>query len=1422
MVGKNSEETSFPRGAVLSTIPNNDKADVVKVKKVEKELFGNKQVKNVKKKKDKDKKKKTTSVFDIVTVPTLTYTQLSEGQVVLGVISQVLEFELKVSLPGRLVGTIPITNVSPALTARLRALADDGGGDDDVPSLSSLYKLGQVVMVAVISVSQAGSRYNLILSLWPSRVGASRVPSQGDICCAAVSSKEDHGYIMDIGSTTVRGFVSNKAMSKLGEVEIGQVLWSQVTRTEAGVVTLNPTKVWGAEVTNPTVHNLVPGSRVKATVESHLGNGLKVTLKDGLAGFVHQNQFRLPTDPIESYEVGSEVEVRVVYIVPTVNTIILTLREVKHKVDPFGGIKPGDLVEGATVEQSMSKSILLRLQEAEDTFGLVTAKNVTEPGKEIVKNLKKKYPVGGKVTARIIALDFSSGVAVCSLHRSLLSGIQRLDQLTIGQKLTVIVKSFVRPGLVVEVGPHLTGLIPSLFLSDVTLSKPELKYLPGDKLACKVLKLNPATNQLHLTSKPVLVNNDNFTIVSSYETAVPGTITEGVVVKVSREGLLLQLWGDMRGFVPKSQLSLETIEYPEKLFFLGQAVKCRLLDSDKDRDKVILSLILDSMKPLGRREKVSQVLEVGDIHTGTISRITDKGAEVKVVSKGMASVVTLPTQHLTDDVGLAEIIKSSLTVGQEVSGLVWHKDVVTIISKKSSLVDSWSDLPKDLADYEVGLVVPGVVQLIKPFGVMLRVPGMSNLVLAPTRHLQDYFVDNPVGLVDIGQTLMCRVLQVDREQEKLTVSTSVSGVLDKQKLVETGAELVTQWLDYTAEHRSGPAMGSLVTGKITQVTEFGYMLDIDGVQGIVTNTNLGRQQGELDVGDSVSGVVVFVDRVMGGVCVELSCEGGLVSRTTTKRGDVVTKGNVVKGEVVLVKTELSLCVVSITHPKNVSGHVGYLGTRRHINDLAGIDVEQGKEVTVVVGDVTSKGELVMVLEREVRSQKRRRLESENIEKANVSADNSACPIGDDSMEEKPKKKKKKSKQKSSDMMSPSKDEEHEEVVESNDILDVAATLDTSIVDSTTGKSKSEKKKKKAKEVNDVTSDEKSMTSLVDPGWDYSATSVTRPAWQSTSIWSDEEEDPEEEEEKKHVSKAEARRLKRQEEEEAAKREQRVLDGEVDTPTTEAEFERLVMASPDSSLVWVQYMACCMQGGELDKARAVAKRALGRINFRLESERLNVFLAWLNLENTFGSPEALDVVLKEALQCQDQFKVYSQMAAIYSQTSKVTEAEKIYKIIVRKFSKEKEVWIKYGVFYYKNNRLSDGRFVLQRSLQSLDKRDHLDITTKFAQIEFRYGDAERGKTMFETILANYPRRTDLWSVYVDQLVKTGDTDAARALYKRMSTLDLQARRMKFLFKKWLDFETVHGTEAGVSEVKQSAQKYLEGRGGGVDTEEMETE
>ena len=67
-------------------------------------------------------------------------------------------------------------------------------------------------------------------------------------------------------------------------------MWCVVTRGEAGARTLSPVggKVWSALCSAPTVHNMFPGTRVKATVDSLLSNGLKLKLAEGLVGYVHQ------------------------------------------------------------------------------------------------------------------------------------------------------------------------------------------------------------------------------------------------------------------------------------------------------------------------------------------------------------------------------------------------------------------------------------------------------------------------------------------------------------------------------------------------------------------------------------------------------------------------------------------------------------------------------------------------------------------------------------------------------------------------------------------------------------------------------------------------------------------------------------------------------------------------------------------------------------------------------------------------------------------------------------------------------------------------------------------------------------------------------------------------------------------------------
>ena len=72
--------------------------------------------------------------------------------------------------------------------------------------------------------------------------------------------------------------------------------------------------------------------------------------------------------------------------------------------------------------------------------------------------------------------------------------------------------------------------------------------------------------------------------------------------------------------------------------------------------------------------------------------------------------------------------------------------------------------------------------------------------------------------------------------------------------------------------------------------------------------------------------------------------------------------------------------------------------------------------------------------------------------------------------------------------------------------------------------------------------------------------------------------------------------------------------------------------------------------------------------------------------------------------------------------------------------------------------------------------------RFGVLEFKHGESERGKSIFENIVSNYPRRVDQWNVYIDMAVKGGEVGFARELYDRMADLNLQPKKMKAVFKR----------------------------------------
>ncbi|CAH0392949.1 unnamed protein product [Bemisia tabaci] len=332
------------------------------------------------------------------------------------------------------------------------------------------------------------------------------------------------------------------------------------------------------------------------------------------------------------------------------------------------------------------------------------------------------------------------------------------------------------------------------------------------------------------------------------------------------------------------------------------------------------------------------------------------------------------------------------------------------------------------------------------------------------------------------------------------------------------------------------------------------------------------------------------------------------------------------------------------------------------------------------------------------------------------------------------------------------------------------------------------------------------TKLSDTGFDWNASLATLQESLAGDVVSEEEEVAEvPTKKKKKLSAAERRELSKQKEAKIRQAEEELLNAEKN-PQSADHFDRLLLASPNESVLWIKYMAYHLQGTEIEKAKSVAKRALETINHREEAERLNVWSALLNLENMYGTPESFQKCFTEALQTNDEWSVYSRVMQIYVTSKKIKELEKLVDLATKKLRNSFDVYVQCGEFLLQVGSIEKSRSIMQRALSALPKKQHVDLTVRFAHLENRLGDQERAQTLFEHILTTFPKRIDVWISYVDLLTKANRIDLARQVIERGVAQKLKPQKMKSLYKKWLNFEKEHGTPESVADVKEEIKKY----------------
>ena len=108
------------------------------------------------------------------------------------------------------------------------------------------------------------------------------------------------------------------------------------------------------------------------------------------------------------------------------------------------------------------------------------------------------------------------------------------------------------------------------------------------------------------------------------------------------------------------------------------------------------------------------------------------------------------------------------------------------------------------------------------------------------------------------------------------------------------------------------------------------------------------------------------------------------------------------------------------------------------------------------------------------------------------------------------------------------------------------------------------------------------------------------------------------------------------------------------PESVADYERLLMSEPNSSLLWLGYMTHHLRLHEIDKAREIARRAIGTIKRRdrhTEQEAMNLWIALLNLEIAYGDDESLEEVFAESCVLNDAQEMHARLAELYIKSRK---------------------------------------------------------------------------------------------------------------------------------------------------------------------------
>ncbi len=297
-----------------------------------------------------------------------------------------------------------------------------------------------------------------------------------------------------------------------------------------------------------------------------------------------------------------------------------------------------------------------------------------------------------------------------------------------------------------------------------------------------------------------------------------GDIVKGIVVKIDKDEVLLDIGFKSEGVIPSRELSIRHDVDPSEVVSLGQEIEALVLQKEDKEGRLILS------KKRAQYERawgsIEQIKEANGVVKGMVIEVVKGGLIVDIGLRGFLPASLVELRRVRDLLPY---------VGKEVETKIIELDKNrnnVVLSRRAWLEETQKEQREEfLFNLKPGEIREGVVSSVVNFGAFVDLGGMDGLV--HVSELSWKHVDHPSSVVTVGDKITVQVLEVDHDRERISLSLK--------------ATQVDPWQEFANAHR----VGELVYGRVTKLVPFGAFVQVaEGIEGLVHISEMSAQHVE--------------------------------------------------------------------------------------------------------------------------------------------------------------------------------------------------------------------------------------------------------------------------------------------------------------------------------------------------------------------------------------------------------------------------------------------------------------------------------------------------------------------------------------------------------------------------------------------------